>query len=156
MTVSGNTFVSAIVAQLRKVASFSGYKIYTEAQIQGVVRPCFFIEEYLVTQEQQLAENYRRSYRWQLTWLPALDSNRPLAECRETAELLRGSFNLFPVEDSYVRPTHLESEIVEGKVTRELVFTIDADIFVEVKPEEHEKMQVLHQSEFIKDTERGD
>lgn len=150
MEIQGSSFIQAIVAQLRSSPTYSAQHIYTERQTQGLQRPCFFIEELPLSQEQQLQNRYRREYRWKISWLPPLASTSQVLSCLSVAEDLRELFALFSVADSKVRPTFMESEIVDGGNSKELRFTIDAVVHVVLPKPDASKMQVLHQTEHIK------
>lgn len=152
MQLAHNTVVATLLKQIKSVPAFGRQHFYVERVDQSLVRPCFFINQILLSQEKQMLERYRRTYRMRIKWLPPLDDPYPDDSCRQVGETLLAALRYVRFDDRPVRPIEMEYEVVD----QELRFSIELVIHAQWPPEEIPDMQTLTTNEHVKYDERSD
>lgn len=142
--LSGTLLIESVTGVLK--TAFPATERYIEYQDQKLTRPCFLVEQILMTQEKHMNTRYRRNYRFRITWLPTLDEPFPKEACLDMGENLLGALRLLPLAETVVRPSDMSFEIVNG----ELQFTIDYTINALWNSAEEPSMKHLENAETIK------
>lgn len=143
-TLSGTLLIESITGVLK--TTFPAHERYIEYQDQALSRPCFLVEQILMSQEKHMNTRYRRNYRFRITWLPTLDEPFPKEACLDMGENLLGVLRLLPLAETVIRPSDMSLEVVNG----ELQFTIDYSINALWSSTEEPSMKHLEESGTIK------
>lgn len=137
MAIAGDTITNAVITQLKN--AFPTSKRYKERQESNVVRPCFFVQQLLLTQEKRMSQKYTRLYRIKITWLPLLNSATPRDDCDKMGEALLGAFRYLSLPWKNVVGRNAEFETVDN----ELQFTVEFTIFAQWQEDPGPDMQTL-------------
>jgi len=75
VAITGDYVTDAVAGQLK--TAYPAMKRYVEKQEEEIARPCFFIQQILLSQDKQMSRKYTRLYRIRIVWLPLSTSSTP-------------------------------------------------------------------------------
>ena len=132
---------------ISKLSSFKepDTPIYSEELEQGFKEPCFFVRLLQTTQEQQLANRYRRDHLIEIRYFPVQESNLN-EQLLVIAESLYDGLEYITINNGLIRGGGMIHEVIDNV----LHFSVRYTMNVRRDEPEHEYMGYLYKKEVLK------
>lgn len=140
-----NDIITGISKKLRDTFG-GGYKINIDEKRQGFTAPCFFIVFLTSSQELVVRNRYYRTYSFDIQYFPESQSGIT-RECNEVADKLLMVMEYINLSNDLIRGTKMSAEEHDDV----LHFFVDYDVFVFQVLDEVPKMQILKQTQNLKE-----
>lgn len=134
-----NNIINGISQRIDEEFNINGdeYNIYTESVEQGLKEPCFFIFSLKPSNRQLVGNRYERKYPFDIHYFSKSEEGNN--EINEIIERLFTTLECITVDDSLVRGTSMNAEIVDDV----LHFFINYNMYVTKQVVKEESMEQI-------------